>query len=290
MARKGYKKNFLKPQECAEFSRLIFQKMKTPWAQYDHGEITAPRLVAEFLLQGIQLIYPKNWISRRRTVRNPNHPALDFGFRAVPESAHLSLENWFLQNYDLVLFSEVPSVETVLSLQSLGKRCVSVIRDQQSLSSYILGERDPLSFTIHDLIHADHFLRDPHQKNVQIGFSRLMKELHHFAPIQESLISKAAFASQFEYAASDMNSHGAHLCKYLKAILIQNNLFEAILHFFERGESHQVLPGDQTDRLWQLFKDLSTPEESPQTLAELDHLLYFVAQVPFENSCNDINF
>ncbi len=270
MRKRGYKKNFLTPIQCPAFSQYITEKMTPFWKKWDEGLISSAELTAHFIEESIQFIQPSNWASRRR---NPSlagqRPCLQFGFRGIPESAHQSLEAWLFQKYPLVLFVEVPDVQTVLKLQSEGKRCVSVIRDPQLINHYILGERDAFSFTIHDLIHADHFFSDPRQMYIQIGFSRFMKVLAETSMIQQALHSNLRFNEQFEYAASDMNSHGAHLCKYLKAILQQHGLFDQVA---------DILPWNY-QKIWQEhFERLSTPQENIEVLKALELFCWELGQ------------
>lgn len=161
-----------------------------------------------------------------------------------------------------------------------------------------MGERDPFSFLLHDLVHAYKMFGNDYLLNGQIGFYRAMLKL--FDPItsvskkqfilDELLEFDLEFAEQFEYLISDMNSHPRHLFYYFKAILILafkrrfgvdknarladkplkefEELFETILEQFEMSQSEKmiarrVIPEKNTET------DMLKPTNS-MDFAELD--------------------
>lgn len=268
----GYKKNFLLPHECAAYSKSLHPQISAIEENRLQGQISDAEFVGLFLEKSIFYLFPKNWKSRRRSFEieyQKSSPKtwsfLEYGYRGIPESAHRAIQKWMNNEYPLCLVNYVPSVAEVLDLQSQGQRCVTVLQQEKDLSEYVLGERDPFSFTIHDLIHADHFFQNEFQMHIQIGFSRLMKSLYDQIQLLESLKQNPLFASDFEYAASDMNSHGAHLCKYLKAIL----------------QKHQVMNQVKFPRLiTSFFENLNTPLESTKTLQGLQDFLFQLSTNP----------
>jgi hypothetical protein len=260
-----YKKNLLTPDQCPAFAAkmgpIALQLQQRHMAQ----EISDPELVAQFILSATQLIKPRNWCGSRRQSGMPG-TALEnfecFVLRGLPLSVNRSLIGWNAGEYPLRLFFEVPSIDQVLHLQSQGIRCVTVLLKQSELANYVLQERDPVSFTLHDLIHADHFFRDPRQACVQVGFSRWLSELWRHQSVRDHLERSATFARQFEYACADMNSHGAHLVKYLKAIFCQNQLQELLLELSRLGP--------RTLRFQQALLHLNTTEEQSSHLMALE--------------------
>ena len=78
----------------------------------------------------------------------------------------------------------IPRPEEVLNQQKQGRRCVTVILDPEKAKKFILGERDALGFTMHDLIHADHFYHNNQCYQGQLGFYGFLDHCmtqNHFA-------------------------------------------------------------------------------------------------------------
>jgi hypothetical protein len=232
-----YKKNILSPEQCPAFALAMRPLAQSLHQQWITKSISAPDLVAQFLFSGLQHLRPTTWKGSRLKPGLPT-TALEtlevFSLRGIPLSAQKALVQWSRGLYPLKLFLGVPTTEEVLSLQNSGIRCVTVVLDEESLSQYVLNERDPLSFTLHDLIHADHFFHDPRQTRVQIGFSRWLTEMWKEPELRNILNRSPEFLAQFEYACADMNSHGAHLVKYLKAVFCQNQAEDLLLRIAAR--------------------------------------------------------
>lgn len=265
MRRGRYKKNLLQQDMCAEFASEFQPYSNFLKQEYLSGRIKAPEFVAEYVLHAIKILKPENWKGARiQKGEIPVH-ALEvlrqFSLRGIPLSVNRSLQMWHQGVYRLQLFFHVPETAKVLALQSSGIRCVTCLTEVSELSAYVLGERDPVSFTLHDLIHADHFLFHPEQRLVQIGFSRWMKDLWHNPQVQKAIASDSRFAAQFEYACADMNSHGAHLVKYLKAIFCQSGL-ESFFHELGRGSPFSTA-------FQEALEKLNSPSETSSDL----HLL-----------------
>jgi hypothetical protein len=260
-----YKKNFITPEQCAGFAHAMLPLANQLQRHWINHSISAPDLVARYLLAGIQYLRPHSWKGSRLKPGTPL-TALEtveiFSFRGIPLSAQRALSQWARGQYPLRLFLDVPSTEEVLTLQNQGIRCVTVVLDPEMMSRYVLGERDPLSFTLHDLIHADHFFCDSRQTCVQIGFSRWLSEMWKEPSLREVLARSSAFAAQFEYACADMNSHGAHLVKYLKAIFCQNDC-QDLLHSL--AASCRLSAG-----FLEALKVLNTPAENAAHLQILE--------------------
>ncbi|MFP5457661.1 MAG: hypothetical protein ACLGG7_02910 [Bacteriovoracia bacterium] len=143
-----------------------------------------------------------------------NHRA----FRATPEPVHRALLHWHAGSYPLVLMDRIPSVAEVLAQQIDGRRCVTLFHQEKQLGKLILGERDPLSFAYHDLIHADHFFHHNSMRQGQVGFYRQIHKLHSDG-VLDHWLKFENFPGQLEYLMADMNAHPLHLWKCFKAIL-----------------------------------------------------------------------
>jgi hypothetical protein len=142
-----------------------------------------------------------------------------FALKSTPLTVNRSVLKWSQGTYDLVLMFRIPRPEEVLDQQKLGKRCVSVLTDKNRTQRFILGERDALSFTMHDLIHADHFYHDNQCYQGQLGFYGLLDQCltaGHF----DALRGNEAFMHELEYLIADMNAYPTHLFKCFKSALI----------------------------------------------------------------------
>jgi hypothetical protein len=142
-----------------------------------------------------------------------------FALKSTPLTVNRSLLKWSMGLYGLELMFRIPSPSEVLKQQIRARRCVTVLIDKMKAASYILQERDALSFTMHDLIHADHFYHDNHCFEGQLGFYGFLNhcmEENHFA----DYLTNPKFMAEFEYLIADMNAYAIHLFKCLKAALI----------------------------------------------------------------------
>lgn len=92
-----------------------------------------------------------------------------------------------------------------------------------------MNERDPLSFLLHDLVHAYKMFANDDLHAGQIQFYKQLLKLfepkssldHLFqSNLNDLLNSDPEFSKQFDYLISDMNSHPRHLFLYFKAIII----------------------------------------------------------------------
>lgn len=142
-----------------------------------------------------------------------------FALKSIPLAVNRSLLGWGQGEYRLRLFFHIPTPKEVLKQQVLGERCVTVLTKENEIAKYVLGERDHLGFTLHDLIHADHFFRDNEHHKGQIEFYRLLKHGVESGAFQGALEDKE-FEREFEYLISDMNAYPVHLMKCLKSALI----------------------------------------------------------------------
>lgn len=142
-----------------------------------------------------------------------------FAFKSTPASVNRSVLGWSSDEYGLELMFRIPRPAEVLGQQKQGRRCVTIILEKEKASKFILGERDALGFTMHDLIHADHFYFNNHCYQGQLGFYAFLDYCmneNHF----DELLTIPKFESEFEYLISDMNAYAIHLMKCFKSALI----------------------------------------------------------------------
>lgn len=215
---------------------------------FHQNRLSASELTGIYLLHILSHRYPKLWLGARRPSMNITHkmytPLSDlnleletniikrldgvlnlgdmlnnFALKSTPETVNRSLLHWSNSNYGLELMFRIPSSSEVLSQQKMGRRCVTVLTEAEKIRTYILGERDSLSFTMHDLIHADHFYFHPESFDGQINFywfiDFCMKKGHF-----DELMLVPKFVEELNYLISDMNAYAIHLMKCLKAALV----------------------------------------------------------------------
>jgi hypothetical protein len=93
----------------------------------------------------------------------------------------------------------------------------------KNLDKLVMDERDPLSFLLHDLVHAYNMFN--YDFKSQVGFYKAIYNL--YKPESKSLDylnllykSDEQFVERFDYLTSDMNTQARHLFYHFKAILI----------------------------------------------------------------------
>lgn len=143
--------------------------------------------------------------------------------KAIPESALSGIYGYLNGRYNLEILCYEPIPLEVLKLQIQNKRVLSFQDDFEHWPDKKYGERDVLSFLLHDFIHAEHFFSNAAKHRSQIGFYKCIHKILSENLLAEHLLI-ARFNNQFSYLISDMNSHVIHLLKTFKAILDQENL------------------------------------------------------------------
>lgn len=134
----------------------------------------------------------------------------------LPLSVHSAIFQFYNYNYPLKILNYEPSPKELLSIQITGSRIITFEPDYRLWPSKLYGHRDPLSFWIHDFIHAEHFFKDPALHKQQVGFYHLVHKALMTGWFDE-LFNDPSFENDFSYLISDMNSHPVHLLKTLNA-------------------------------------------------------------------------
>ena len=246
-----YKKKLVSEETLRIEAPVIMAKL-TPFLDLrTQGNLTEAEFAAIYLIIYLSTRFPFHWFgARQKTAISSRHqlnftlgemknlgivfeesvtkklsPTMTIGelynhfaFKSTPRSVNRSIVEWSNGKYDLVLMNRIPTPLEVLDQQRQSKRCVTALIKEVQLSRYILGERDPMSFTMHDLIHADHFFHDNKCYQGQMGFYRALWKLCSEG-IFDELLSHEAFKNEFEYTISDMNAYCVHLMKCFKSAL-----------------------------------------------------------------------
>ncbi len=206
--------------------------------------VTDAELAALYVILYLSQRFPKHWLGAKRADLKIGHemnlPVKDiplpfeenikrrlpetlgeifsqFALKSTPETVNRSLLSWSGGAYPLILMFHIPQPAEVLAQQKIGKRCVTIMTT--GLDKFILGERDPLSFTMHDLIHADHFYHDNICYEGQISLYWFLDHCLKTGLFSD-LLSHPDFKWELEYLISDMNAYAIHSLKCLKAAII----------------------------------------------------------------------
>jgi hypothetical protein len=180
-----------------------------------------------------------------------------FNLHSVPFSARYALVHWYVKNsayHNLVLFiNEIPSSQCVLTMQAEYKRCVSLISNETD--RLVMNERDPLSFLLHDLVHAHKMFNSDYLLRGQVGFCRAVLNVFNDSAVMSELIDNdERLDDEFNYLISDMNSHPKHLFYYFKAILI--NGFKRRFGLVGSGEFLNGAPLDEFNKIFERVVNL----------------------------------
>jgi hypothetical protein len=257
-SRSGRFKKKLVSEAILEYEAPTIENQMAPILDGFHqGHYTSSEFTAIYILTVLAHRFPGTWLGSRRSnpLTNTNQlttclseinqiwePNIkkrlsfyrtlgdvfnNFSFQSTPLSVNRTILEWSNGLYRLELMFRIPRPAEVLDQQKSGRRCVTVILEKEKACKLILGERDALGFTLHDLIHADHFYHDNQCYEGQLGFYGFLNDClnkGHF----ESLLTNSSFENEFEYLISDMNAYPIHLLKCLKS---------AVTHYHEDGES-----------------------------------------------------
>ena len=292
-----FKKKLVSEEFLTTEAPLIEERMKPILEMFYQGRISSAELTAIYILTTLSHRFPGTWLGAKRPqALLPTHElpfALDslvggrepniqrrlsglhtigelfqfFAFKATPLSVNRSILGWSNKTYGLELMFSIPKPEEVLAQQQHGRRCVTVILEKEKANKFILGQRDSLGFTMHDLIHADHFYHHNQSYQGQLGFygflSHCMEEKHF-----DELLKKPEFEDEFEYLISDMNAYAVHLFKCFKSALIHyhpdgQNFYTSWLRNFSLTDS-------QTDALLTLNSEAYEGSKDQALLDFLD--------------------
>lgn len=245
--------------------------------------ITDAEFCSLYVILYLSTRYPKAWLGAKRPslgiTHEMNFPVKNFPFqfeenilkrlpetlgeifnlfalKSTPETVNRALLSWSEKKYPLILMFHIPRPNEVLEQQKQGRRCVTVLT--KDLNKFVLGERDPLSFTMHDLIHADHFYFHNECYEGQVSLYWFLDYCMKTGLFTE-LSENEDFNWELEYLISDMNAYAIHSLKCLRAALVHYHPEKEV--FYQGWVTKTGISG---------LARLSTPDYSPENE---DHLL-----------------
>ncbi len=160
---------------------------------------------------------------------------LNFNLKGIPESINRTMLAWMSGEWDIRLLTHIPSPRELLKLQVQKARCLTITIQPEQLGELVLSARDPLSFVLHDLMHADHFFQHKEIIDGQLGFYEKINSIYEKDELKQAMKNNAQFRKEFEYVASDMNAYVIHLFKCLKSAIVKcdEKLFSNLLGWWQ---------------------------------------------------------
>jgi hypothetical protein len=230
--------------------------------------LTAHDFTTLYLLLFLRIKHPKNWIQQKTknvieldNTKNsidllsliPESFALttwekeklkdvntftlfkNYNLKAIPESINRTMNNWFLGLWKIEMLEYIPVPRELLGLQVNNARCVTVITAENEIDSLVMKARDPLSFVLHDLMHADQFFGQIESQKGQLGFYQLIHSVYDQPDLRRLLKADKDFKKEFEYVTTDMNAYVIHLFKCLKSSIFRTEeiFFDLLLQCWQ---------------------------------------------------------
>lgn len=215
----------LKPFELCTLYILLFLRIRHPknWLQ---KKSPLHHLENENLLLDIihEEFYLTPWEKEKLQGVCAKNLFIHFNLRGIPLAVNRTILNWSNGLWNIELLTHIPSPRELLRLQVRNTRCITLTVNHDELDRLVLSSRDPLSFVLHDLHHADHFFNQNENLKGQLGFYNLVNQIYDKPQLKKSLKEDSLFRSEFEYVVSDMNAYVIHLFKCFKSALIRTDL------------------------------------------------------------------
>jgi hypothetical protein len=167
-----------------------------------------------------------------------------YNLKGIPLSINRTMMNWAKGLWKIEALKHIPNSRELLNLQVKNTRCMTLIVDPKKIDQLVFGVRDPLSFVLHDLMHADQFFNQNESLKGQLGFYQLLENIYDQPLLKAQLKSDESFRHEFEYVASDMNAYVIHLFKCLKSCVYRTNVsaefFALIIDWWKMNEREKI--------------------------------------------------
>jgi hypothetical protein len=168
-----------------------------------------------------------------------------YNLKGIPLAVNRTILNWAKGDWNIELLTHIPGPRELLRMQVKNTRCITLTTNHDEIDRLVLSSRDPLSFVLHDLHHADHFFNQDESLKGQLGFYSLVNKIYDQPQLRKSLKEDIQFKSEFEYVVSDMNAYVIHLFKCFKSAFIRTDvespdpLFPKILEWWDMPDHVQ---------------------------------------------------
>lgn len=217
----------LSPQDFTTLYIILFLRIKHPKNWLQKKASVASDTIGVELLSIIPESFALNaWEKEKLNGITAHRLFTSFNLKAIPESINRTMIQWFQGNWHIEMLEYIPVPRELLSLQVKNSRCVTVITDPNEVDSIVMNARDPLSFVLHDLMHADQFFNHHESLKGQLGFYELISKIYDQPELRLLIKQDKNFKKEFEYITTDMNAYVIHLFKCLKSSLYRANKVE----------------------------------------------------------------
>jgi hypothetical protein len=233
-----------------EFLRINIRALK-------NSNLTPQIFTTLYILLFLRIKHPKNWLQKNSKTLIQNNEGGEllnlipksfelnsweieklkgltistlfnsFHLKAIPQSINRTMLQWLEGHWSIEMLEHIPGPRELLRLQVKNTRCITIITDPLKIDSLVLETRDPLSFVLHDLMHAEQFFSQIESQKGQLGFYHLINSIYDQPQLRKILKSDQDFKKEFEYVASDMNAYVIHLFKCLKSSIYRTVEHEA---------------------------------------------------------------
>jgi len=202
---------------------LLYLRLRSPknWLQRQQvsGSVPAKKLL-EIIPASFELT---DWEKEKLKDVTGAQLFSDFTLKGIPQSVNRAMVNWYEGKWKIKMLDYIPSSRELLRLQVKNTRCITVMTEKENCAKIVLGTRDPLSFVLHDLMHADQFFSQDVSLKGQLGFYSLINSIYDKEETKTLLKKDSDFKKEFEYVASDMNAYVIHLFKCLKSSIARTD-------------------------------------------------------------------
>lgn len=158
-----------------------------------------------------------------------------YNLKGIPQAVNRTMLNWAQGHWKIELLTYIPGPRKLLQMQVKETRCITLTVKHDEIDTLVLSTRDPLSFVLHDLHHADMFFNQEESLKGQLGFYNLVSKIYDEPEIRKSLKADNQFRTEFDYVVSDMNAYVIHLFKCFKSAFIRSDeeLFTKVLSWWK---------------------------------------------------------
>lgn len=236
----------LAPFELCTLYILLFLRIRHPknWLQKktNFTPLQSEKLLLDIIPHEFNLT---DWEKEKLTNLCAKDLFAHYNLKGIPLAVNRTILNWAKGDWNIELLTHIPSPRELLRMQVKNTRCITLTTNHDEIDRLVLSSRDPLSFVLHDLHHADHFFNQDESLKGQLGFYSLVNQIYDQPQLKKSLKEDTQFKSEFEYVVSDMNAYVIHLFKCFKSAFIRTDaespdpLFPKILQWWDMPDHVQ---------------------------------------------------
>lgn len=240
----------LNEQDHTTLYILLYLRLRSPKNWIQKKKALSSEKVGEPLLSFVPASMQFNEWEREKLSGLTGHALFsEYTLKGVPESVHRAMVNWYEEKWKIKMLEHIPTSRELLKLQVQNTRCITLMTSPEKCAQLVFGTRDPFSFVLHDLMHADQFFSQEISLKGQLGFYSLINTIYDKTETKDLLKSDPEFKKEFEYVASDMNAYVIHLFKCLKSSIYRTkdseSYFQKLLSWWnmndeEKSSSHKL--------------------------------------------------